>query len=159
MTRFFSLHFLMPFVLAFIVVVHLYFLHSYGSSCYRGLDPWLDKVSFFPYYGIKDLFGFFVFLLAFSFFVFLYPFSLGDPENFSVADPLRTPLHIQPEWYFLFAYAILRSVPRKLGGVIFLLLSILVLYFLCFFSFEWSCYFSLKRFFFFLFSGCFTILT
>jgi ubiquinol-cytochrome c reductase cytochrome b subunit len=91
--------------------------------------------------------------------VFLFPYLLGDPENFSVADPLKTPLHIQPEWYFLFAYAILRSVPSKLGGVIFLLLSILVLYFLCFFSFEWSSYFFLKRFFFFYFSGRFFILT
>jgi ubiquinol-cytochrome c reductase cytochrome b subunit len=97
LTRFFSLHFLFPFLLIGLVLVHLYFLHTYGSSCYTSIDPWVDKISFFPYYGVKDLFGFFFFFFIFFFFVFLFPYLLGDPENFSVADPLKTPLHIQPE--------------------------------------------------------------
>lgn len=159
LTRFFSFHFLFPFILSFLVLFHLFFLHNYGSSSYSSLDSWLDKIPFFSYYGVRDFLGFFVFLIVFLFFVFIFPFSLGDPENFAEADPLRTPLHIQPEWYFLFAYAILRSVPRKLGGVVFLLLSIFILYFLVFFSFEWSCQFFFRRFFFFFFSGRFFILT
>lgn len=107
---------------------HLVFLHEVGANNPLGLNSFGDSVSFHPYYSYKDLFGFiFVFFLL-SFFVLVYPSLFGDPENFIPANPLVTPVHIQPEWYFLFAYAILRAIPNKLGGVVGLLMSILVLF-------------------------------
>lgn len=128
LTRFFRLHFLIPFVVSALTVIHLFFLHTSGSSNPLGLNRNFDKIRFHPYFSIKDILGY---VLVFAFFVFLVfqvPWDLGDPENFIPANPLVTPLHIQPEWYFLFAYAILRSIPNKVGGVLALLASVLVFY-------------------------------
>ena len=127
LTRFFSLHFLLPFVIAGQVGVHLLFLHETGSNNPLGVRSDLDKLPFHPYFSVKDLFGVFVILGVLFWICLIAPWALGDPENFIPANPLVTPVHIQPEWYFLMAYAILRSIPNKLGGVIALALSILVL--------------------------------
>nr|AFX69323.1 cytochrome b [Pseudoxiphophorus bimaculatus] len=127
LTRFFAFHFLFPFIVAAAALVHLVFLHETGSNNPIGLNSNTDKISFHPYFSYKDLLGF-VFLLAMLVILSLFsPNLLGDPENFTPANPLVTPPHIKPEWYFLFAYAILRSIPNKLGGVLALLTSILVL--------------------------------
>nr|AFX69324.1 cytochrome b [Pseudoxiphophorus bimaculatus] len=127
LTRFFAFHFLFPFIVAAATLVHLVFLHETGSNNPIGLNSNTDKISFHPYFSYKDLLGF-VFLLAMLVILSLFsPNLLGDPENFTPANPLVTPPHIKPEWYFLFAYAILRSIPNKLGGVLALLTSILVL--------------------------------
>uniref|UniRef100_A0A023J5K2 Cytochrome b n=2 Tax=Rutilus TaxID=48667 RepID=A0A023J5K2_RUTRU len=127
LTRFFAFHFLFPFVVAGATVLHLLFLHETGSNNPAGLNSDADKISFHPYFSYKDLLGFVIMLLALTSLTLFSPNLLGDPENFTPANPLVTPPHIQPEWYFLFAYAILRSIPNKLGGVLALLFSILVL--------------------------------
>lgn len=127
LTRFFSFHFLFPFIISALSVFHIVFLHETGSRNPLGLNSDREKVSFHSYYSIKDLFGFFFVLFGFFLLVFISPFLLGDPENFIPANPLVTPVHIQPEWYFLFAYAILRSIPNKLGGVVGLVMSVLIL--------------------------------
>uniref|UniRef100_Q199G3 Cytochrome b n=4 Tax=Notropis TaxID=28793 RepID=Q199G3_NOTST len=127
LTRFFAFHFLFPFVIAGATVLHLLFLHETGSNNPAGLNSDADKISFHPYFSYKDLLGFVLMLLALTSLTLFSPTLLGDPENFTPANPLVTPPHIQPEWYFLFAYAILRSIPNKLGGVLALLFSILVL--------------------------------
>uniref|UniRef100_A0A1E1FIQ7 Cytochrome b n=2 Tax=Leuciscinae TaxID=2743728 RepID=A0A1E1FIQ7_9TELE len=127
LTRFFAFHFLLPFVIAGATVLHLLFLHETGSNNPAGLNSDADKISFHPYFSYKDLLGFVIMLLALTSLALFSPNLLGDPENFTPANPLVTPPHIQPEWYFLFAYAILRSIPNKLGGVLALLFSILVL--------------------------------
>nr|QTF66132.1 cytochrome b [Barbus balcanicus] len=127
LTRFFAFHFLLPFVIAAATILHLLFLHETGSNNPIGLNSDADKISFHPYFTYKDLLGFVVMLLALTLLALFSPNLLGDPENFTPANPLVTPPHIQPEWYFLFAYAILRSIPNKLGGVLALLFSILVL--------------------------------
>jgi len=127
LTRFYSLHFILPFVLIAFVLFHLMFLHITGSSNPLGTNSNLDKISFHPFFSSKDILGFLFTLIVFIIFVLKFPLLLGDPENFNIANPLNTPIHIQPEWYFLFAYAILRSIPNKLGGVIALLASILIL--------------------------------
>jgi len=127
LTRFFALHFLMPFILAALRGVHLLFLHQRGSSNPLGINRNLDKSPFHPYFSTKDAFGFITFLASLLIVCFLHPWDLGDPENFIPANPIVTPIHIQPEWYFLFAYAILRSIPRKLGGVIALVISVLII--------------------------------
>nr|YP_009948658.1 cytochrome b [Arma custos]QOH97839.1 cytochrome b [Arma custos] len=127
LTRFFTLHFLLPFVIAAMVIIHLLFLHQTGSNNPLGLNSNYDKSPFHPYFSIKDLMGAMFTLFLFIMLVLLEPRTLGDPENFIPANPLVTPVHIQPEWYFLFAYAILRSIPNKLGGVLAMLMSILVI--------------------------------
>jgi len=127
LTRFFTLHFLLPFILAALRATHLLFLHETGSSNPLGLDSNFDKRPFHPYFSIKDMFGFIVFFLLLTLLCLQAPWDLGDPENFIPANPIVTPVHIQPEWYFLFAYAILRSIPRKLGGVLALVGSILII--------------------------------
>nr|AFH36751.1 cytochrome b [Telestes pleurobipunctatus]AFH36752.1 cytochrome b [Telestes pleurobipunctatus]AFH36753.1 cytochrome b [Telestes pleurobipunctatus]AFH36754.1 cytochrome b [Telestes pleurobipunctatus]AFH36755.1 cytochrome b [Telestes pleurobipunctatus] len=127
LTRFFAFHFLLPFVVAGATILHLLFLHETGSNNPAGLNSDADKISFHPYFSYKDLLGFVAMLLALTSLTLFSPNLLGDPENFTPANPLVTPPHIQPEWYFLFAYAILRSIPNKLGGVLALLFSILVL--------------------------------
>lgn len=128
LNRFFSLHYLLPFVLTGIVLIHLIALHEHGSNNPIGIDGNIDKVPFHPYYSIKDLFGYSLFAMFFAFFVYFYPNVLGHPDNYIPANPLVTPAHIQPEWYFLFAYAILRSIPDKLFGVLALFGSLLVLF-------------------------------
>nr|WNH21425.1 cytochrome b [Etropus crossotus] len=127
LTRFFAFHFLFPFVVLAATVIHLLFLHETGSNNPTGVNSDSDKVSFHPYFSYKDLLGFAALLLALIVLALFSPNLLGDPDNFTPANPLVTPPHIKPEWYFLFAYAILRSIPNKLGGVLALLFSILVL--------------------------------
>nr|YP_010508172.1 cytochrome b [Coccinella transversoguttata]QAY82214.1 cytochrome b [Coccinella transversoguttata]UXG56649.1 cytochrome b [Coccinella transversoguttata] len=128
LTRFYSLHFIMPFIISAFVMIHLLFLHNTGSSNPLGTNSNLDKISFHPYFTFKDLFGFMTMIFIMINIVILNPYMLSDPDNFIPANPLSTPVHIQPEWYFLFAYAILRSIPNKLGGVIALVMSIAILY-------------------------------
>nr|UEE83511.1 cytochrome b [Limicola falcinellus] len=128
LTRFFALHFLLPFMIAGLTLIHLTFLHETGSNNPLGIVSDCDKIPFHPYFSLKDILGFiimFLFLLTLALFS---PNLLGDPENFTPANPLVTPPHIKPEWYFLFAYAILRSIPNKLGGVLALAASVLVLF-------------------------------
>nr|UKG23829.1 cytochrome b [Asteroschema tubiferum] len=125
--RFFVFHFLFPFVLIFLSIIHLLYLHETGSNNPLGLSSDYDKVAFHIYFTSKDLVGFLVFFIILGIFSLLLPSVLGDPENFIPANPLVTPTHIQPEWYLLFAYAILRSIPNKLGGVVALMGAILVL--------------------------------
>nr|YP_010398057.1 cytochrome b [Rasbora vaillantii]UQJ79386.1 cytochrome b [Rasbora vaillantii] len=127
LTRFFAFHFLLPFIVVAMTVIHLLFLHETGSNNPIGLNPNADKIPFHPYFSYKDLLGFVIMLSALSLLSLFSPNLLGDPENFTPANPLVTPPHIKPEWYFLFAYAILRSIPNKLGGVLALLFSILIL--------------------------------
>lgn len=128
LTRFFALHYLLPFVILFLVILHIFFLHLYGSSNPLGISSISSKVSFHYYYSVKDLYFYFVFLFIFIVFTLNYGYVFMDAENFIPANPLVTPNHIQPEWYFLFAYAILRSIPNKLGGVIGLVASIAFLF-------------------------------
>nr|AVJ52614.1 cytochrome b [Diolcus irroratus] len=127
LTRFFTLHFLLPFIIAAFVLIHLLFLHQTGSNNPLGLNSNYDKMPFHPYFSIKDTMGFMITLMMVSMLILMEPQLLGDPENFIPANPLVTPVHIQPEWYFLFAYAILRSIPNKLGGVMAMVLSIAII--------------------------------
>nr|QYC61880.1 apocytochrome b [Stephanopyxis turris] len=117
LNRFFSLHFFVPFLLAGLSLVHLALLHKDGSNNPLGVDSSVDKIPFYPYYVVKDVFAFFVFLFGFGVIIFYFPNTLGHPDNYIPADCLQTPAHIVPEWYFLPFYAILRSIPDKLGGV------------------------------------------
>nr|Q6JDS2.1 RecName: Full=Cytochrome b; AltName: Full=Complex III subunit 3; AltName: Full=Complex III subunit III; AltName: Full=Cytochrome b-c1 complex subunit 3; AltName: Full=Ubiquinol-cytochrome-c reductase complex cytochrome b subunit [Microtus majori]AAS82806.1 cytochrome b [Microtus majori]UJY53603.1 cytochrome b [Microtus majori] len=127
LTRFFAFHFILPFIITALVLVHLLFLHETGSNNPTGLNSDADKIPFHPYYTIKDFLGVLILLMAFMILTLFFPDILGDPDNYTPANPLNTPPHIKPEWYFLFAYAILRSIPNKLGGVLALILSILIL--------------------------------
>lgn len=127
LNRFFSLHFTMPFVIVGAVLIHLILLHEVGSSNPLGLTLKSENIPFYPYFYTKDLFGLMVLLLVFFIFIFYYPNALGHPDNYIEADPMKTPLHIVPEWYFLPFYAILRSIPNKIGGVIGMFGSLLVL--------------------------------
>nr|BAM21086.1 cytochrome b [Lepus timidus] len=127
LTRFFAFHFILPFIIAALVMIHLLFLHETGSNNPSGIPSDSDKIPFHPYYTIKDLLGFLVLILLLMLLVLFSPDLLGDPDNYTPANPLNTPPHIKPEWYFLFAYAILRSIPNKLGGVLALVMSILIL--------------------------------
>jgi ubiquinol-cytochrome c reductase cytochrome b subunit len=127
LNRFFSLHYLMPFLIAGLTIVHLSLLHKTGSNNPLGINKNIEVVSFYPYFYVKDLLAFFLLLGLFSFFVFYYPNALGHSDNYIEANSLVTPAHIVPEWYFLPFYAILRSIPDKLGGVVAMVLAILVL--------------------------------
>nr|QZI85897.1 cytochrome b [Agapanthia amurensis] len=134
LTRFFTFHFLFPFIIVALVIIHLLFLHQTGSNNPLGTNSNIDKTPFHPYFTLKDLLGFIILLMSLLTLTLSNPYLLGDPDNFTPANPLVTPVHIQPEWYFLFAYAILRSIPNKLGGVIALVMSIAILYTLPFFN-------------------------
>ena len=127
LTRFFTFHFILPFIVLAITIIHILFLHETGSNNPIGLNSNIDKIPFHPYFTFKDIVGFIVITIILIILVLINPYLLGDPDNFIPANPLVTPVHIQPEWYFLFAYAILRSIPNKLGGVIALVLSIAIL--------------------------------
>nr|YP_009243407.1 cytochrome b [Loxodon macrorhinus]AMR55879.1 cytochrome b [Loxodon macrorhinus] len=127
LTRFFAFHFLLPFLILALTVIHLLFLHETGSNNPLGINSDADKISFHPYFSYKDLLGFFAMVFLLAALALFLPNLLGDAENFIPANPLVTPPHIKPEWYFLFAYAILRSIPNKLGGVLALLFSIFIL--------------------------------
>nr|YP_010983246.1 cytochrome b [Hypselodoris whitei]WOK01428.1 cytochrome b [Hypselodoris whitei] len=128
LNRFFSLHFILPFLIGALSGLHILFLHEKGSTNPLGELNHMSKIPFHPYYSWKDIVGFLVLLGMMVSFGFFFPSILGDPENFNHASPMVTPVHIQPEWYFLFAYAILRSIPSKLGGVIALAASVMILY-------------------------------
>nr|AXS65017.1 cytochrome b [Curculionoidea sp. 12 KM-2017] len=128
LTRFFSFHFLLPFIVSAFVIIHLLFLHQTGSNNPLGSNSNIDKIPFHPYFTFKDLVGFIMLMFMLIILSLKSPYMLGDPDNFIPANPLVTPIHIQPEWYFLFAYAILRSIPNKLGGVLALVFSIAILY-------------------------------
>nr|YP_009045544.1 cytochrome b [Ypthima akragas]AHA03908.1 cytochrome b [Ypthima akragas] len=127
LTRFYTFHFLLPFIILMMTMIHLLFLHQTGSNNPLGINSNLDKIPFHPFFTFKDLIGFITLIFFLSILTLNNPYLLGDPDNFIPANPLVTPIHIQPEWYFLFAYAILRSIPNKLGGVIALVMSILIL--------------------------------
>nr|APX40029.1 cytochrome b [Cryptocephalus rugicollis] len=132
LTRFFAFHFLLPFIVTALVMIHLLFLHQTGSSNPLGVTLNIDKIPFHPFFTFKDILGILITMAMLLMLNLTNPYLLGDPDNFTPANPLVTPVHIQPEWYFLFAYAILRSIPNKLGGVVALVLSIAILYILPF---------------------------
>lgn len=134
LTRFYCLHFILPFLIALISIVHIFLLHGTGSNNPLGVSRDTMSLKFHPYFTIKDLVGILVIWAALGRLVLFKPNLFIDPENFIPANALVTPTHIQPEWYFLPMYAILRSIPRKLGGVIALIISIAILYFLPIFS-------------------------
>nr|YP_001994352.1 cytochrome b [Sagamichthys abei]BAG49461.1 cytochrome b [Sagamichthys abei] len=127
LTRFFALHFFLPFVIVAATVIHLLFLHETGSNNPTGLNSDTDKIPFHPYYTYKDLLGFMIILVSITALALFSPNLFEDPDNYIFANSMITPPHIKPEWYFLFAYAILRSIPNKLGGVLALLASVLIL--------------------------------
>nr|Q94WY6.1 RecName: Full=Cytochrome b; AltName: Full=Complex III subunit 3; AltName: Full=Complex III subunit III; AltName: Full=Cytochrome b-c1 complex subunit 3; AltName: Full=Ubiquinol-cytochrome-c reductase complex cytochrome b subunit [Ctenomys porteousi]AAL01845.1 cytochrome b [Ctenomys porteousi] len=127
LTRFFAFHFILPFIITAMVMIHLLFLHETGSNNPSGMNSDSDKIPFHPYYTIKDILGILFMMITLMSLVMFTPDLLGDPDNYTPANPLNTPPHIKPEWYFLFAYAILRSIPNKLGGVLALVFSILIL--------------------------------
>lgn len=161
LNRFFSLHFILPFIILILVITHLYFLHITGSSNPLGINRNLNKIPFHIYFSYKDLLGFIIFILTLTIIILQYPYIFRDPDNFTPANPITTPIHIQPEWYFLFAYAILRSIPNKLGGVIALTASIIILYRLIFINLKFSSI-SLhpwRQFLFWIFINNFIILT
>nr|WIL79859.1 cytochrome b [Tillus nitidus] len=162
LNRFFSFHFLFPFIIAAMVMIHLLFLHQTGSNNPLGTNSNLDKIPFHPYYSYKDILGFLFMLFFLMTLTLISPYYLGDPDNFIPANPLVTPIHIQPEWYFLFAYAILRSIPNKLGGVIALVLSIAILLILPFTNnknMQSNQFYPLNKFLFWLFTGMVILLT
>ena len=131
LNRFYSLHFLLPFIIVAIVILHLWSLHTHGSNNPKGVKlKQKDMIPFHPYYTVKDFVGFGIYLFIFAYFIFYKPDLLGHLDNYIPANPLVTPAHIVPEWYFLPFYAILRAVPSKLGGVVLMLGSILILFFL-----------------------------
>nr|YP_010385322.1 cytochrome b [Squatina oculata]UPM52023.1 cytochrome b [Squatina oculata] len=127
LTRFFAFHFILPFLILGLTLIHLLFLHETGSNNPTGINSDMDKIPFHPYFSYKDILGFFVMILLLTLLALFAPNLLSDAENYIPANPLVTPPHIKPEWYFLFAYAILRSIPNKLGGVLALLFSIFIL--------------------------------
>ena len=132
LNRFFAFHYLLPFVIVAVVALHVVALHIHGSNNPLGIDPKgpQDTVPFHPYYTMKDGFGVVVFLIIYAGFAFFAPDYMGHPDNYIPANPLVTPEHIVPEWYFLPFYAILRAVPDKLGGVIAMFGAIGVLFIL-----------------------------
>merc|ERR1712224_837131 len=117
LNRFFSLHYLLPFIIAAVAIVHIAALHQYGSANPLGINSTVDKIPLYPYFIVKDAVVWVAFIMIFSFFVYFAPNLLGHPDNYIPANPMSTPAHIVPEWYFLWVYAILRSIPNKLGGV------------------------------------------
>lgn len=132
LNRFFVIHFLLPFLIVGVVFLHLVALHTVGSNNPSGVEmkSKADAISFHPYFTIKDMVGFVGFFLVFGYFLFFYPNSLGHPDNYIPANPMVTPAHIVPEWYFLPFYAILRAVPDKLGGVLMMFGAIAMLFLL-----------------------------
>nr|AFU50145.1 cytochrome b [Arescus labiatus] len=130
LSRFFSFHFILPFIVTAMIMIHLFFLHETGSNNPLGTNSNIDKIPLNPVFLIKDFLGMILSMFILMTLTLYNPYLLSDPDNFMPANPLVTPLHIQPEWYFLFAYAMLRSIPNKLGGVLILLSSIMILYLL-----------------------------
>nr|YP_009989166.1 cytochrome b [Epacromius coerulipes]QNM40743.1 cytochrome b [Epacromius coerulipes] len=134
LNRFYTFHFVLPFIIAAMATIHLFFLHQTGSNNPIGMNSNIEKIPFHPYFTFKDSITFVIMTMLLITLCLLNPYMLGDPDNFVPANPLVTPIHIQPEWYFLFAYAILRSIPNKLGGVIALFLSVSILMILPFYN-------------------------
>lgn len=162
LVRFFALHYLLPFVVLALVVLHIFYLHADGRSNPLGIRRSSYKVYFHSFFSTKDFLGFVIFGFIFIYFTLVLGYVFMDAENFIPANPLVTPAHIQPEWYFLFAYAILRSIPNKLGGVVALVMSIAILFLLPFFSVHrvgGVIYSPIRRFSFWLFVGNFFLLT
>nr|AXR86023.1 cytochrome b [Gonatocerus sp. ZCS-2018] len=162
LNRFFSLHFILPFVILFLVILHLLFLHEKGSSNPMGIKSYYSMMSFNPYFVYKDFMGFILFFMVLLLICLLNPYMLSDPENFIQANSMVTPVHIQPEWYFLFAYAILRSIPNKLGGVLALLMSILILYIMPFmfnYKFKGFKFYLFNQIYYWIFINIFILLT
>nr|QCS25352.1 cytochrome b [Cyclophorus martensianus] len=162
LTRFFAIHFLLPFLILALMVLHLLFLHETGSNNPLGIMIESEKIPFHVYYTFKDLVGFLIFFLSLFSIVFFFPQILTNPKNFIPANPLVTPAHIQPEWYFLFAYAVLRSIPNKLGGVMALVLSIAILFLLPMMhksKFRSCSFYPMNQIIFWALIGVFTILT
>ncbi len=133
LNRFFSFHYLFPFIILALAILHVIFLHENGSNNPLGINSRVDQIMF-PYYIIKDMYSAVFFFMIYSYFIFFEPNTLGHPDNYIMANPMVTPTHIVPEWYFLPFYAILRSVPEKRLGVILLLLAIIILAVLPFFG-------------------------
>ena len=127
LNRFYSFHFILPLIIIVLVIIHLFFLHLKGSNNPLGTNRNKYKIPFHLYFTIKDILGFILIFLIHFLIIIQYPYILGDPDNFIYANSISTPVHIKPEWYFLFAYSILRAIPNKLGGVIGLIISILIL--------------------------------
>lgn len=162
LTRFFALHFLLPFAIIGLAILHLLFLHETGSNNPLGLNRDGEKVPFHSYYTFKDLVGFLLVIFFLTILALFSPQLLTDPENFIPANPLVTPVHIQPEWYFLFAYAILRSIPNKLGGVLGLAGSVVILFILPFShqgKFRSTAFYPINQVLFWSYIGIFFILT
>jgi len=131
LARFFSLHYILPFIIALIAIYHLYQLHKMGSGNELGLKTtYFNKIAFFPYFVIKDIFGISILFIAYFIFLFFLPETLGHSDNYIMANPLVTPSHIVPEWYFLPFYGILRSILDKTYGIIIMFVSMIVLFFL-----------------------------
>jgi quinol-cytochrome oxidoreductase complex cytochrome b subunit len=130
LNKFFSLHYILPFIIVSLVIIHLVFLHEYGSNNPLGITAKIDLITFTPYLTLKDSISFLIFLMGFYIFVCFMPNVLGHPDNYVPANPMVTPPHIVPEWYFLPFYAILRAIPDKLGGVVAMITAILALIFL-----------------------------
>lgn len=161
LNRFFSLHYLLPFIIAALSIIHLIFLHEYKSNTPLGLKLTYDSIPFTPYYTFKDLFAVILFFIFFAYFVFFIPNFLGHTDNYIPANPMVTPTHIVPEWYFLPFYAILRSVPDKLGGVVLMVSSIIILGLLPYIhkvNIRSMLYRPLSKFFFWIFLGNWIIL-
>lgn len=144
--RFYSLHFLLPFILTFLVIIHLFFLHKEGSRNRIGLNRNIDKIEFHPYFSVKDLYFIIIVLIISIIISFFRPYILGDPVNNVPANAMQTPVHIQPEWYFLPSYAILRALPNKTIGVLALALSVSIFYTMSLFRLKFSTKFSNYRF-------------
>nr|YP_009236740.1 cytochrome b [Acraea poggei]AMJ17198.1 cytochrome b [Acraea poggei] len=162
LTRFYTFHFLFPFIILMMVMIHLMFLHQTGSNNPLGLNLKNNFISFHPFFTYKDFIGFYLILIILITLTLINPYFLGDPDNFSPANPMITPPHIQPEWYFLFAYAILRSIPNKLGGIIALAMSIFILFTLPFNykkKIKSNQFYPLNQILFWMFFVCFVILT
>nr|AZL93436.1 cytochrome b [Platygaster sp. ZJUH_2016029] len=136
LNRFYSIHFILPMIMMLFVVMHLIFLHETGSNNPLGINSNMYKIPFHNYFSKKDLMGFIMMILLLFIMSLKSPYMFGDPENFNPANPMITPIHIQPEWYFLFAYAILRTIPNKLGGVIALFMSIMIFMILPMYNFN-----------------------
>nr|AYM85187.1 cytochrome b [Pseudocolaspis sp. EMHAU_15070625] len=162
LTRFFAFHFILPFIVMAFMMIHLLFLHQTGSNNPLGSNSNIDKIPFHPYFTFKDILGAIILITMLTTLTLTNPYMLGDPDNFVPANPLVTPIHIQPEWYFLFAYAILRSIPNKLGGVMALVMSIAILYILPFMKqskFLSSQFYPTKKFMFWTLVSTFLLLT
>nr|YP_008815727.1 cytochrome b [Pristaulacus compressus]AGZ13122.1 cytochrome b [Pristaulacus compressus] len=162
LSRFYSIHFILPFLILFFIIIHLMFLHLTGSNNPLGTNSNFYKIIFHPYFTFKDLLSYLI--ISFLFFINIswFPNQFLDPENFLKSNSLITPIHIQPEWYFLFAYSILRSIPNKLGGVIALIFSILIILILPYINmskFNTLSFFILNQFLFWFFVNSVIILT